>query len=598
MDRDRVEREKEAAGRGTAQRLEDGGIVVDARAVTAQLAAQQARADASPRAAQLQEMADLADAATVQRNDTGMPDSLRSGIESLSGMDMSAVRVHRNSDKPAQLNAHAYAQGTDIHLAPGQERNLPHEAWHVVQQMQGRVQATEQMKNVGINNSVDLEHEADVMGRKADVIGVKASMGVAPVTPRASNVLQRKVGFELEYADVIVTGKNASGPLSKLNPTIKRFEGFEMNVDELNGGAILDLEFVITEVDENSSAARNSALDAARRAMKIHDDVYKNAPATRSGKAQEGFPRTIAFRKHISRSCRLQATAGLDLIALQKVSSDKELHASVAKTVTGDGPRMARVENAAKAGGLNDQVLAVCRKNTKKFWSQVKMNQVVPEAYAGAWLEVLAVLAGHLVQTPVNSRVEVGPYPKAAAGPLLNRSDYATIFRILPVEIRIIMKQFSTTWSLYLLDMIDELLANKQSVKELTDPEELAHNTHSSRKKIHRRSPVMENNWEISGGAPIPDYSNGLNLIDWYSAIVRQEIDYLTKANYPGGEDEKNNLESMGGYGAKFDEPGENSSRNASRPLFEFRKLEPVTESDDVIKQIETILELVYQAHR
>lgn len=170
MERDMIEREQgAAAGRGTAQRQEDAGVFADGRAATAQLAAQQVRADASPRVAQLQEMADIADAATVQRNDTGMPDSLKAGIESLSGMDMSAVRVHRNSDKPAQLNAHAYAQGTDIHLAPGQERHLPHEAWHVVQQMQGSVQPTAQMKEAGvaINDDVALEREADAMGQKA-----------------------------------------------------------------------------------------------------------------------------------------------------------------------------------------------------------------------------------------------------------------------------------------------------------------------------------------------------------------------------------------------------------------------------------------------
>jgi hypothetical protein len=71
-----------------------------------------------------------------------MPDHLKAGIESLSGMDLSDVRVHLNSEKPAQLNALAYAQGNDIHLGPGQERHLPHEVWHVIQQRQGRVQAT------------------------------------------------------------------------------------------------------------------------------------------------------------------------------------------------------------------------------------------------------------------------------------------------------------------------------------------------------------------------------------------------------------------------------------------------------------------------
>ena len=108
--------------------------------------------------------------ATLQRkeNSTGLPDNLKSGVESLSGYSMDDVNVHYNSSKPTQLNAHAFAQGSDIHVASGQEKHLPHEAWHVVQQKQGRVQANRQMKgNVNINDDEGLEREADVMGEKA-----------------------------------------------------------------------------------------------------------------------------------------------------------------------------------------------------------------------------------------------------------------------------------------------------------------------------------------------------------------------------------------------------------------------------------------------
>jgi Domain of unknown function (DUF4157) len=104
----------------------------------------------------------------LKPNNTGLPDNLKTGVENLSGMDMSDVKVHYNSSQPAQLSALAYAQGNDIHIGPGQEKHLPHEAWHVVQQRQGRVQATKQMKmGVAINDDVSLESEADVMGEKA-----------------------------------------------------------------------------------------------------------------------------------------------------------------------------------------------------------------------------------------------------------------------------------------------------------------------------------------------------------------------------------------------------------------------------------------------
>lgn len=99
-------------------------------------------------------------------NQTGIPDNLKQGLESLSGLDMSDVRVHYNSQKPAQLNAHAYAQGSNIHLGPGQEQHLPHEAWHAVQQREGRVKPTMEMKGENINDDAGLEHEADVMGAK------------------------------------------------------------------------------------------------------------------------------------------------------------------------------------------------------------------------------------------------------------------------------------------------------------------------------------------------------------------------------------------------------------------------------------------------
>jgi hypothetical protein len=100
-------------------------------------------------------------------NSTGLPDSLKAGIESLSGMDISDVQVHRNSSKPAQLNALAYAQGHDIHLGPGQEKHLPHEAWHVVQQREGRVRPTMEVSGRPINDDASLEREADMMGEKA-----------------------------------------------------------------------------------------------------------------------------------------------------------------------------------------------------------------------------------------------------------------------------------------------------------------------------------------------------------------------------------------------------------------------------------------------
>jgi len=102
-----------------------------------------------------------------EENKTGLPDNLKSGIENLSGVSMDSVKVHYNSSKPTQLQALAYTQGTDIHVAPAQEKHLPHEAWHMVQQSQGRVKPTIQVEGVSINDDKSLEGEADVMGAKS-----------------------------------------------------------------------------------------------------------------------------------------------------------------------------------------------------------------------------------------------------------------------------------------------------------------------------------------------------------------------------------------------------------------------------------------------
>ncbi|WP_233079897.1 eCIS core domain-containing protein [Rheinheimera soli] len=132
----------------------------------------QARALTDNRTAQL--VSDI----TAKPNNTGLPNQLKAGIESLSGMSMDHVKVHYNSSQPAQLNAHAYAQGSNIHLAPGQEKHLPHEAWHVVQQAQGRVKPMIQMKaGVAVNDDQGLEHEADSMGAKALNYGARVVPG-------------------------------------------------------------------------------------------------------------------------------------------------------------------------------------------------------------------------------------------------------------------------------------------------------------------------------------------------------------------------------------------------------------------------------------
>ncbi len=136
-----------------------------------------------------------------KENKTGLPDNLKEGVENLSGISMDDVKVHYNSSKPSQLKALAYAQGTEIHLGTGQEKHLPHEAWHVVQQKQGRVKSTVQMNGMGINNNKGLENEADVMGQKARMMQMKKTDFPTDLNEKQQNgnrVLQRNTYSQTE----------------------------------------------------------------------------------------------------------------------------------------------------------------------------------------------------------------------------------------------------------------------------------------------------------------------------------------------------------------------------------------------------------------
>ncbi len=151
-----------------------------------------------------------------------MPPHLRSGMERLAGYDLSAVRVAYNSPRPGELGARAFTQGRTIHVGPGQERHLPHEAWHAVQQIQRRVAATGRtIDGLMLNDQPALEREADVMGARAlrlrDPFAIRPAAGAVtsaallprvprlPASPAADAVAQAQDGW-LESSQKIVVG--------------------------------------------------------------------------------------------------------------------------------------------------------------------------------------------------------------------------------------------------------------------------------------------------------------------------------------------------------------------------------------------------------
>jgi hypothetical protein len=173
----------------------------------------------------------------LKETKTGLPGNIKSGVEGLSGMSMDDVKVHRNSSKPAEIQAHAYAMGNDIHVAPGQEKHLPHEAWHVVQQKQGRVQANMQLKGgVNVNADQSLEQEADVMGSKA----IAFANTLQPTTQRKSELGVQSSGLG-SFDSTLQPATISAQPVAQRVEMATYFRNYHLANDE--AGAIKNAGF-------------------------------------------------------------------------------------------------------------------------------------------------------------------------------------------------------------------------------------------------------------------------------------------------------------------------------------------------------------------
>ncbi len=295
MDREFLEKstQKKEAQSATARTGQGNGSLgtfqfVDNRPETGLQRAMQAVAENRPRMPQPAQRKAMIDNRVsrqpqfVQKkeNKTGLPDNLKSGIESLSGISMGDVKVHANSSKPAQLNALAFAQGSDIHLGPGQEKHLPHEAWHVVQQKQGRVGATVQMAGVPVNDDPALEREADLMGGNAASwqFAQTAHDLHAPVhVPVAGTpTLQGLFGMEKE-SRIAIKGVG--------DGVIAKGAGFTVEPDNGNGGKIL--EFITDPFDEHSTK-ESVAIDAFTKQLTTIWGMMEEIKASEDDKPVDG----------------------------------------------------------------------------------------------------------------------------------------------------------------------------------------------------------------------------------------------------------------------------------------------------------------------
>ena len=514
-------------------------------------------------------------------NRTGMPDGLKAGVESLSGMDLSDVRVSFNSEKPAQLNALAYAQGNEIHLAPGQERHLPHEAWHVVQQRQGRVVPTLQAKGVAINNDAGLEHEADAMGAKAAQVkgGLNdsgpASVSVAqiakartagdrrPGRPTGSGVIQRNIGFEFELPDCFameptaapvpgaaIGGAAAAGKnnLAGYRPVPRHgliMSGSGYRLEGEGTSARPRIEFVTDAFAENSAGRKSlqSALNAINWVCGAIESATKASPedlipATKLRKFWHG--NTTINKQHAlvkgddDISIKPQSTAGIRLDRMSHVFENLG---------TGTKPRGEQAGRYALAGPGVAQIGTITGNVGPALANYVNdVHNVKKDSASAEMRSLLYLVALYIVKARTYAR-----RPKYIA-PFMLRTDFATTFNLLPERQTTFVAGNAGGRALWLSTCLAAAGLNGGNASD--------------------RFLATIGEWQ---GLQVDTDPNHVTLQQWLDAIYDGK-DLFTQANYPVAAAQPD-MESPGGLGAKTDMWFDRYDQGTPAPIIEFRMM-------------------------
>jgi len=459
-------------------------------------------------------------------NRTGLPDKLKSGVEALSGVALDDVRVHYNSPKPAQLNALAYTQDSDIHVAPGQEQHLPHEAWHVVQQAQGRVKPTLQMKEgVPVNDERHLEDEADVMGaralagvaqRQAPQSGLSLHGKEAPV--------QRAIGYEAEVGALdVVPMPDHDDPHLHKGMVLWRLSGWEVTVDELDQR--FDVEFRTDPIDDLAAGGRSTAQSRLQAIAALWNRIAGNAGLQPANSLNSSAPANVGIQRIGPQFAQLQATAGLSLDALRAIRTGTALQDFA------PGRSQDVVLALGESGGAADAAVAVVLGPLQ--------GQIRAALGLGPLEDIgnLSAVIGMIVNIPFTARHGGITYAKQAAGPLLARTDFATILAQLPANQVQAIRNNAGQWRDLLIDITDRLINI-----DLAGGQQPA--------VVNAGTPAFE-----LGSFEGADALANLTLGGWFEGLAQGE-DRMTALDYAaryGDQAAANRLESLGGRGQHMD---------------------------------------------
>ena len=397
--------------------------------------------------------------------------------------------------------------------------------------------------------------------------------------------MQKKVGFEFETGNIrtrMSTWTDWTWRNHPKNSLLYSGSGFEIRTDEHQGHS--QLELILKEIEEKNPQEVRRLLDQVIPTAITTVEAIASAcrgtngwvsiadiPAVR-GWGGKVLNRTTQFRWTAGKtvSGQLQATAGINLSSLANVLTGRQFRSyqdeyeDAYRRQEGDH----FLDAAINLGQLLNKYDAVpLMKDALKVVSKT-VNGL--EDFEVAELAAVVTMIATVPFTAY-SRSNPIPYPKAAASPFLARTDLATVVAQLPEGVRDVLN--GTLLKNLVLATINRGLEGSVTVGE--------------------NDPVFPQNtlWEKNSNVPRLD---ALTIGKWVERLVPTSLkpakDRLTKAHFPGNDQTKAWLESMGEFGSKMD-PG-------NLPIFELRNLYSDSELTDLAMNVRFVIEFLNPAIR